>query len=179
MTGKEVEEFSEFAKKAMEQGQRDEPYIRQVFSEVMKLPVAECGIFEHPYAPTAASPDGLVYDGSKCRHSVLEIKRPARALYDEIPLHYWVQVQMQLVCTGLAHAYFICWMPSRGHKLWTIDYSNEFAEWSAQSLIEFEKWIRTDTPPPKVKLAPIRHRWERVRNETSKLISFEHGWSGA
>lgn len=169
MTGRYVEEFSEFQKSIMETGVRDEPVIARVFADVTGMAVQAWNIFVHPANPRiAASPDGIVYDGLKCRHSTLEIKRP-RALYLDVPLGYWVQVQLQLQCTGCVHAFFIAWTPDEGHRIWEIDYSPEFARWSLAKMEEFIDYVDEDMEPPTMTgKAEVVRRWESELIHTTR-----------
>lgn len=75
----------------------------------------ECGFFVHPeYAWLGASPDGLIGDDT-----LLEIKAPYGQRDKNPPEfksaieqpHYWVQMQVQMACTGRDLCHFYQWSP--------------------------------------------------------------------
>ncbi len=169
MTGRQKEEFSPFALRIMKQGQDDEPIIAGVFSYVTGMVVQPCNIFVHPNnTRIAASPDGFVFDGVNIRHACVEFKRPAKALYDEVRLYHWVQIQLQMQCTGLDLCYFCAWTPEQSYRIWTIEYSPDFAKWSFERLNLFLSWVDNDTIPPimRDKVDNV-FRWEKERDRTT------------
>lgn len=77
-------------------GVKYEPVITELYEKSEECEVLEFGLMPHPTIPwIGASPDGVT-DSLK----MLEIKAPmTRAITKEIPLQYWMQMQIQLeVC---------------------------------------------------------------------------------
>lgn len=90
-----------FSNDMTEWGHKYEPIARRVYETISKDKVHECGLLIHPEYPwLGASPDGI----RKCGW-LLEIK----CLYNrkqvtELPVYYWVQIQIQLQVTGMKMA---------------------------------------------------------------------------
>ncbi|KAM9954182.1 hypothetical protein ACTFIR_009321, partial [Dictyostelium discoideum] len=104
--------FSDYCKKAMEHGKRQEPIARELIG---------------------CSPDGVIYttvpgkDGVLQREGVIEIKCPlsatnfsglkngrkpdALANAQKIPLDYIPQIFANMACTGAQWCDYICWVP--------------------------------------------------------------------
>jgi putative phage-type endonuclease len=79
-------------------GQKYEPVATLIYSQMKKIDVLEFGLVVHPEIEyLAASPDGICTDGT-----MLEIKCPsARSASPVPPLYYYIQMMLQLHCTGL------------------------------------------------------------------------------
>lgn len=90
-----------FSNDMTEWGNKYEPIARQIYEKISKDKVYECGLLIHPkYNWLGASPDGIRNCGW-----LLEIK----CLYNrkqvtELPIYYWVQIQIQLQVTGMKMA---------------------------------------------------------------------------
>lgn len=89
---------------ACDWGNRYEDLAIQYFELQHHKKVESFGLITHPTIPyLAASPDGICADGL-----VIEIKCPfSRALSDNVPLMYWIQIQFQLEVFQLQNALFI------------------------------------------------------------------------
>lgn len=86
------------------------------FMKKTGLTVEQCGFF--PYGDHyGASPDGLTSDGG-----IMELKVPFSLRNEKAaefkPLseqvHYWHQVQMEMIATGRYHAYFVQYVAQKG-----------------------------------------------------------------
>lgn len=90
-----------FSNDMTEWGHKYEPIARRIYEKISKDKVYECGLLIHPEYPwLGASPDGIRDCGW-----LLEIK----CLYNrkqvtELPVYYWVQIQIQLQVTGMKMA---------------------------------------------------------------------------
>ena len=80
-------------------GKKYEEVANRLYCQLNKTTVIEFGLLPHPRLRwLAASPDGITPDGI-----MLEIKCPkSRKINEnEVPIHYWVQTQIQLEVTDL------------------------------------------------------------------------------
>ena len=110
ITGKPAESYSNAA---MQWGTEQEPFARAAYEAHTGVIVEETGFHSHPTIEAAgASPDGLVGEDG-----LVEIKCPNTAthidtLLDEfIPIKYFCQMQMQMVCTGRKWCDFVSFDP--------------------------------------------------------------------
>jgi exodeoxyribonuclease (lambda-induced) len=94
-----------------------EPLAFEKFKELMKLKFIEvenCGFFSL-LSHAGASPDGLVGNDA-----ILEIKCPKKETFfklvatNEIDNKYFLQMQMQMICTGRKKAYFFNYLIING-----------------------------------------------------------------
>lgn len=85
-------------------GQKYEPVVTDIYSNLTSKDVLEFGLIIHPeYEWLGASPDGITPDGV-----MIEIKCPFRRKITGIPpLYYWIQVQLQLEVCGLDYCDFV------------------------------------------------------------------------
>ena len=79
-------------------GQKYEQVASNIYSQITGSKVHEFGLIVHPkYQFIGASPDGITQEGV-----MLEIKCPsARDVHPYPPLHYYLQMMIQMECTGL------------------------------------------------------------------------------
>jgi hypothetical protein len=79
-------------------GQKYEPIVTTIYSQLHQIDVLEFGLIFHPEIPfLAASPDGITTGGR-----MLEIKcPPCRRIKPYPPIYYHQQILMQLICTNL------------------------------------------------------------------------------
>jgi putative phage-type endonuclease len=80
-------------------GKKYEEVANRLYCQLNNTTVIEFGLLAHPRLKwLAASPDGITPDGI-----MLEIKCPKSRKIDEtqVPIHYWVQTQIQLEVTDL------------------------------------------------------------------------------
>ena len=110
ITGKPAESYSNAS---MQWGTEQEPFARAAYEAHTGVIVEETGFHSHPTIDAAgASPDGLVGEDG-----LVEIKCPNTAthietLLDEfIPIKYFSQMQMQMVCTGREWCDFVSFDP--------------------------------------------------------------------
>ena len=110
ITGKPAESYSNAA---MQWGTEQEPFARAAYEAHTGVIVEETGFHSHPAIEAAgASPDGLIGEDG-----LVEIKCPNTAthidtLLDEfIPIKYFCQMQMQMVCTGRKWCDFVSFDP--------------------------------------------------------------------
>ena len=81
-----------------EWGQKFEPVVATVYSQMKQIDVLEFGlILDEKYSFLGASPDGITTEGI-----MLEIKcPPCRPVKPYPPIYYFIQMMLQLQCTGL------------------------------------------------------------------------------
>lgn len=139
---------------AMRRGSALEPaaraYAEELFGEVFEPQVCELGRL-------SASLDGLTFDG-KC---LLEIKIPAKGRDSETwrhveghqapPVHYWWQVQQQLLCSGAGIARFVV-CHAEGEEITDAIYCDVLPDLQAHEAIkaawaQFFAHLDNDTPP--------------------------------
>ena len=86
-------------------GNKFEPIALEIYKNMTNESVSEIGLVLHPvYKWLGASPDGLVQSGK-----LLEIKCPYKRNIETCPMHYWVQMQIQMeVCNIDECDYFDC-----------------------------------------------------------------------
>lgn len=133
------------------------------------LDVEEVGFF--PFEDVfGASPDGITSD-----NCVLEIKSPYskrnggefNSLSDQP--HYYDQVQMELLCTGLDKAYFYQWSP-HGCKLETVDADQQWRDDNLPVLRQKHSFYLSELDNPE-HLEPLR---KEINTDAVKLLLDEH-----
>lgn len=92
-------------------GIRFEPVVKQILEYKEKWKIYESGRIHHPTnTHLAASPDGIIED-APCASDIgklVEIKCPySRAIGYEIPVDYWIQMQIQMEVTGLDECEYV------------------------------------------------------------------------
>lgn len=100
-----MEQQSIFSSHATAWGEKYEPIAKRIFESDKALHITDVGLVPHETIPwLGASPDGLVSDGR-----LIEIKCPfyRRVVKDNIPYHYWIQVQIQLEVCDVEECYFV------------------------------------------------------------------------
>ena len=100
---KRTDTSSSFSNPFMLWGQKYEPIVQTIYSQMRNEDVLEYGLLFHPTVPfLMASPDGITTSGT-----MLEIKCPTKRPVGPVPpLHYFHQMMMQLECCGLAECDF-------------------------------------------------------------------------
>lgn len=93
-------------------GVKYEPIATWFYEYMHDLSILEFGLVPHPQFPIfGASPDGIVKDGAKKEHMVgrmLEIKCPPKRVFtNEVPEHYWIQMQGQMETCDLEECDFL------------------------------------------------------------------------
>ena len=91
-------------KSAFHHGHKFEPLSVMLYEEDKKTTIEDFGCLEHKDYPfLAASPDGINVDlSSNLYGRLLEIKNPVSRKITGIPKKdYWIQMQLQMACTGL------------------------------------------------------------------------------
>lgn len=96
---------------AFDWGIRFEPLVKNVFSSLWSLEIAESGRVVHPTVPhLAASPDGLLLNAADPARigRLVEIKCPIRRTVDgQIPFEYWCQMQIQMEVLDIDECEFL------------------------------------------------------------------------
>ena len=100
-----------FGNAITEWGVRYEPIATTFYEKINNLEVLEFGLVPHPkFKIFGASPDGICSQDSPEDYigRMLEIKcPPKRKFTEEVPPHYWMQVQGQLECCNLEECDFL------------------------------------------------------------------------
>ena len=95
----------------VEWGVKYEPVATSFYEKLNNLTVLEFGLVPHPeFTIFGASPDGICDTDSPEDYigRMLEIKcPPKRQFTDEVPRHYWMQMQGQLECCNLEECDFL------------------------------------------------------------------------
>lgn len=115
-------------------------------------------VVAHPDVTThmACTPDGyvlMVTDGVMVRLYLIEIKTTslwnADAWADGVPLHYQVQVQHQMACTGLDHAFVVVLIGGQELRWYEVDRNDRFIATLERECREFwELYVETGEQPP-------------------------------
>lgn len=134
---------------AMQRGTELEPLARSVYEEqtglVMQPLVLEAGAY-------SASLDGMTLEGDL----VLEVKCPLRGTrsdlwqnvhFGQVPAHYGIQVQHQLMVSGADMAHLWVFDGSKG-LLHAIERDAEAMVRIQTGWEDFQQFLDTDTPPP-------------------------------
>lgn len=132
--------------------------------------VQECGFFIHPeHDWLGASPDGLVGEEGlveiKCPYSQREACIPEFKTAIEQP-HYWVQMQIEMACSGRKWVDFYQWAP-KGSSCERVEFDQM---WFEENLIKLEAFhmlfLKEVNNPDHLK--PKRHTVESV--DARKLV---------
>ena len=95
----------------MQWGVKYEPVATEFYEKLNNLRIVEFGLIPHPELKEfGASPDGICDVGSPNGYEgrMLEIKcPPKRAFTEEVPIHYWMQMQGQLEVCDLEECDFL------------------------------------------------------------------------
>lgn len=90
---------------ATQHGQLHEPVAVESFAQAQRTDVFLVGLIMHRrFAWLGASPDAVCSDGS-----LLEVKVPKSRFFkvgDPVPLHYWIQCQIQMQVTGTKKVHY-------------------------------------------------------------------------
>jgi len=121
-----VKEPGEFARRMMDQGRREEPYIRRLLEGYTHNPIHEVGFYTR-HVPelgcsVGASPDGIMWLPKSKGHVCVEIKRPFKHLYAAPKLNHIVQMYMQMYCTQLTHCVYAVYHPDEGMRVWLLPF---------------------------------------------------------
>ena len=103
----------------------------------------------HPDLPLGASADGFLAG------LPIEIKCPFKQrIYPSIPDRYWVQMQIQMLCSAAAAAHFVVWTPDDLHTE-IVPFDQKFIDWYLPKAEDFLQYVSTDTEPPRYKRKPV------------------------
>jgi len=107
-------------------------------------------VWRHPDAPLAATPDRVLFDApaDPVVAGLLECKtaRSAADWIDGPPLYYQVQVQAQLACTGLSHAWLAVLIGGSDFRLFSQQRNDLFIKRMLDAVRKF--WERVDSGEP-------------------------------
>lgn len=102
---------------AMERGTELEPEARELYRQETFEDVKEVGFVDWEKLHAGVSPDGVIYGADGNIERLVEIKSPGIKNYikmakGKIPMQYIVQVQMQLLVTGVKSCDFVIYHPN-------------------------------------------------------------------
>lgn len=120
-----------------------------------------------------ASPDGLTSDGG-----VLEVKVPFSLRKEPDPEfktlyaqpHYYAQVQLEILCAGVGHAWFYQWAP-HGRSLAKVEKDQAWLDENLPRLRQFHAEYLDELKSPDAHLAP-----KRVEIDTPKAAMMVQEW---
>lgn len=89
-----------FNSKAIEWGVKYEPIAKQIYQNLYNCVVDDLGLVGHKNIEwLGASPDGIIYTENK----LVELKcLYNRGLSNDVPIHYWIQTQIQMECCNIS-----------------------------------------------------------------------------
>lgn len=94
---------------------------------------------------------------------ILECKTASLRFADEwtdtMPVHYWVQVQHQLMVTGIDEAWVACLVGGQELKEYHVPRNEEFISAMIEKELEFWDCVTEDTPPEATTVAEARQAW--------------------
>lgn len=76
-----------------------------------------------------------------------------------VPMHYFIQCQHGLACTGLPHAWMPLIVSNRQFRLYRITRDEELIAMMTKKEKEFWTMVETQTPPPPADLEDVALRW--------------------
>lgn len=138
-------------------GQDNEDQVRERAMQAVGEIAFEVGLVVHPELTwLGASPDGVTNTGR-----LIEIKCPykRKPIPEDVPHHYWPQIQVQLECTNLDSCYFVQWQPAHlaidNEEVFSITVVERDRQWFADN-VDALKSFHTDlmelrktyVPPP-------------------------------
>lgn len=150
---------------AMEWGTRLEPVIRQWYSDKTGRTVRDSGHVaskEHPFM--LCTPDGVTDDGR-----LLEVKTAGSSRdwgepgTDEVPIHYQIQVQHNMVVTGLAVADLPVLIAGRDPRIYEVPADRELQQMIIEREAAFWKMVEAGEPPEAVSYADAVKRFARSK----------------
>lgn len=162
---------------AMRRGHQLEPKGRAMYermSGVLFMPVC----VEHDYFPyLRASLDGLSF----AQDLILEVKCPgaknhAMAKGGEIPYYYWIQMQYQMLVTGIQKGiYFSYWEDADGNNAegiaLDVDGDLNFQKLLHADIAAFWSCITDDVEPTKDGFKELASKWFALKCEHEELAS--------
>lgn len=111
-------------------------------------PVEDRGLLlrsvEHPHF--MATPDGMCDNGET--GAVVEAKNSNDWRWDEVPTHYVLQVQWQLIVTGYPVGYLVALHMGRRMKTYPIEADPELQAEMIEAANDFWKLVEADEAPP-------------------------------
>jgi len=161
---------------AIQHGVLYEPHVRKLTAQVFKLWFAEAfGMFVFQPSPNyeadhwrklAATPDGV------CGDEILEIKAPYSkhtTRYD-IPLAHYVQIQVNMLCTGSFFANYVVFVIDNDLELIRLRKYAYDAEFVTELLGWLEPMLIAWGDPTKAELAPKRCSQRKARTEKAEKL---------
>lgn len=107
--------------------------------------------------------DGLSSDGGLIEAKSCGFADPAEwgdELEDDaVPMHYLMQVQHALACTGLTHAWMPLIISNRQFRLYRVKRDDELIELLTAREREFWARVEARDPPPPANLKDVKLRW--------------------
>lgn len=119
--------FSEHS--AIRRGLVFEPAARELASQALNTPIAECGFVTSDDELFGCSPDGLIVGGARIK-AIVEIKTPSPpSFYEQLMNHakpeYQSQMQFQMNVCKCERAYFVLFCPEVSDKVFIIEYERD------------------------------------------------------
>ena len=123
--------------------------------------VNECGFYVcHDYNWLGASPDGII-ELSEGGHATLEIKCPYSLRNSPLPEfkslenqpHYYAQVQIEMLCTGITKTHFYQWN-QYADSLEVVSYNQDWIDENIPKLFEFYERFMIEIKNP-IHAAPL------------------------
>jgi putative phage-type endonuclease len=156
-------------------GQTYEDHGFHAFEKITTMTTRSCNQYQSPTHPWLyATPDRIIIDPSTGKDtSLLEIKNPFKDAHEEVPLHYYAQVQFQLHCANMKTGYFVSLsLKSGACRGWRVDYCPDFFSWAMKQLCYLHNAAKDavdridlglfDKTPPKLKCVHLFARTDSL-----------------
>lgn len=156
-----------------EWGHRHEPAIAMKFTDVTGISLVDPGdyaMFWSLATPMFATVDRL----TEPMRRPVEIKCSwfdrAREFGERLPLHYRVQLQHQMICTGATEGYYAVLLDGFRFRWYREEAHQKFQESLIRRCAEFWRLVETKTPPPIDHREATRHAIAAGYNPTAGAI---------
>jgi len=101
------------------------------------------------------TPDGILTLFGSLR-VLIEIKtRYDNEIYELLPVRYYIQQMIYMEAYNIQYSILWCWSINKGKRLFMIEWNQDNWEKIKIGLLDFDHYVRTRTPPPKLKRRPL------------------------
>lgn len=132
-------------------------YFQEQHPQYKVINNAENKIYKHPKIEIAGCTPDVLYSIDGKMIGTIQIKtrkKPVSKL--DVPKPYFVQNIWEVGCTGLQRG-GLAWMAAMELDFIEYDFDKKFFEYLVERAIKFwDRYVKTDTPPPPVNLADIK-----------------------
>lgn len=143
---------------AMDQGIKKEPEIKAFYEHLMGCNTVDMTITYPEWNVASASLDAIEYDPKTGKYGdvIAEFKYPSQKIVDgaklkKLPLHYYAQVQWQLMVSGASKGYLLAYKSPDNYGLVEVQPDVEYQTKMLEAAKDFWVLVELGTPPEKPK----------------------------